>query len=142
MPKTGLTGTISLSVSGLSFSFTKIGEYQQTRAKDNVSHLGSADFEELEPGDLGDPGEVEVEGWYEGDDDFGDINEDAETVTVTYPKSDPDAAAAANLAGTGFLIMLGLPSLEKGVRNKRKFKVAFDGKTGPAYTAESPGSSS
>ena len=142
MPKTGLTGTITLATSGITFSFTKIGEIQLTRGKDNISHLGTTLFEEYEPGDLSEPGECEVEGWYEGTATLGSINAVAETITVTYPKTNAGAGAAANMAGTGFLVMLSLPSLEKGVRNKRKLKIAFDGKTGPTYTAETGSSSS
>jgi len=136
-PKTGNTGTIALGTSAVAFPFTKIGEWQTTRGKLESSSLATADFKEYEPDDLCEPGEVEVEGWFEGKDEFDSlINNVAETITVTYPKTDPTSAAGANLAGTGFLIMIGLPEMVNGALMKAKFKIAYDGKTGPAYTKE------
>lgn len=136
VPKTGNTGTIALTTSALAFPFTKIGELQFTRGKLESSSLATADFKEYEPDDLCEPGEVEVEGWFEGKDEFeGKIKTAAETITVTYPKTD-GGSAGAKVAGTGFLIMVGLPEMVNGSLMKAKFKIAFDGKTGPAYTKE------
>lgn len=136
LPKTGNTGTIVLGTSALAFSFTKIGEWQATRGKLESSHLGTTGFKEYEPDDLAEPGEIEVEGWYDGDAGVDDISNAPETITVTYPKTDSDSTAGASLAGTGFLIMQNMPELVNGQLMKAKFKVAFDGKTGPAVTAE------
>lgn len=142
MPKTGNTGTISLGTSVLQFAFTKIGEYQQTRNKLEVSHLGTTGFKEFIKDDLADPGEIEVEGWFDATKDLENINAAAETITVTYPKEDPDNTAAT-LVGTGFLIMVGLPELVNGSVSKQKIKVAFDGDvTEPTFTPEEAGSSS
>lgn len=137
LAKTGNTGTIALATSAIAFPWTKIGEWQATREKLEVSSLATADFKEYEPGDLSEPGEIEVEGYFEGKDEFeGKIKAAAETITVTYPKTDSASAAGANLAGTGFLMMIGLPELVNGSLMKAKFKIGFDGKTGPAYTKE------
>lgn len=136
-PTTGNTGTIVLGTSGVSFPFTKIGEWQATRDKLDASSLATTAFKEYIPGDLAEPGEVEVEGWFEGKDDLGSINAVAETITITYPKTDSSSAAGGNLAGTGFVTMVNLPELVNGSLMVAKFKVAFDGDTGPAYTKES-----
>lgn len=136
LPKTGNTGTIALTTTGLSFGFTKIGEWQATRGKLESSTLATTGFKEYEPDDLAEPGEVEVEGLFEGKDEVDDINNAAETITITYPKTDATSAAGGNLAGTGFLIMQSLPELVNGQLMKAKFKIAFDGKTGPTYTVE------
>lgn len=135
-PVTGNTGTIVLGTSALTFGFTKIGEWQPTRGKLESSVLATTGFKEYEPDDLTEPGEIEVEGYFEGKDALGNINAGAETITVTYPKTDSASAAGGSLAGTGFLIALALPELVNGQLMKTKFKIAFDGKTGPAYTVE------
>lgn len=134
---TGNTGTIALATSALSFPFTKIGEIQLTREKLESSSLATLYFKEYEPADLSEPGECEVEGWFEGKDEFeAKIHTAAETITVTYPKTDSTSSAGANVAGTGFLTMIGLPEMVNNSLMKAKFKIAFDGKTGPAYTKE------
>lgn len=136
MPKTGNTGTISLGTSVLQFSFTKIGEYQQTRGKLEASHLGTSGFKEYIPDDLSDPGEIEVEGLFDASKDLESISAVAETITITYPKED-SGNNAATLVGTGFIIMVGLPELVNGAVSKQKVKVAFDGDgTPPAFTEE------
>lgn len=135
LPKTGNGGTIVLGTSALAFGFTKIGEWQTTRGKLEASVLATTGFKEYEPDDLAEPGEIEVEGFFEGKDDIDDINNVAETITVTYPKTD-GGAAGGSLAGTGFLIQQGTPEMANGALMKAKFKIAFDGKTGPAYTKE------
>ncbi len=136
LPKTGNGGTIALGTSALAFGFTKIGEWQTTRGKLESSVLATTGFKEYEPDDLAEPGEVEVEGLFEGKDEIDSINEVAETITITYPKTDSTSAAGGSLAGTGFLIQQGTPEMVNGSLMKAKFKIAFDGKTGPAYTKE------
>lgn len=137
IPKTGNTGTCVLGTSALAFPLTKIGEWQTTRGKLESSSLATTDFKEYEPDDLSEPGEVDVEGHFQGGTAIeGKIKSAAETITITYPKTDATSTAAANLAGTGFLTMIGLPELVNGSLMKAKFKIAFDGKTGPAYTAQ------
>jgi hypothetical protein len=134
-PKTGLTGTIVLGTTGLAFSFTKIGEWQSTRGKLQASHLATVTMHGYQPDDLAEPGEVEVEGWFEGKDDVNDISNVAETITITYPCTSGGTDGGA-LSGTGFIILQGLPELVQGQLMKAKFKVAFDGYTGPAYAVE------
>lgn len=136
LPKTGNGGTIALGTSALAFGFTKIGEWQATRGKLESSVLATTGFKEYEPDDLSEPGEIDVEGLFEGKDDIDDINNVAETITVTYPKTDSASSAGGSLAGTGFLVQQGTPEMVNGALMKGKVKIAFDGKTGPAYTKE------
>lgn len=135
MPKTGNSGTVTLSVSGLTLSFVKIGEWQPTRGKLEVSHLGTTDFKEFVQDDLADPGEVELEALFLATAALADISEDPETITITYPKETP-ANHAAVLSGTGFLIAVSLPELVNGTITKQKVKAAFNGLTGPTFVAE------
>ena len=133
MALTGNTGTITFGTSGIVLSWTKIGEWQTTRSKLETSHLGTTVFKTFMADDLADPGEIEVEGLFDPTKALGSIVAAAETITITYPKT---AGTAANLAGTGFISMLSLPELVNGAVSKRKIKVAFDGGTGPTFTAQ------
>lgn len=135
MPKTGNTGSIVFATSGIVLSFTKIGEWQATRGKLDTSHLGTTNFKRQTVDDLADPGEIEIEAWFDPTKDLADINEGAETITVTYPLEAPPGTPAT-LAGTGFLMMLSLPELVNGAVSKQKVKICFDGFTGPAFTKE------
>jgi len=135
MPKTGNGGTMALGTSALVLSFTKIGEWQATRGKLDVSHLGSSGFKRMIPDDLADPGELEVEALFNPTKALGNISAAAETITVTYPKE--GSGSAPTLVGSGFLIAVGTPELVNGSVSKQKFKIAFDGVTGPGFTKES-----
>jgi len=134
MALTGNTGTIAFGTSAIVLSWTKIGEWQTTRAKLETSHLGTTVFKTFMPDDLADPGEVEVEALFDPTKALGSIGAAAETITITYPKT---AGTAANLAGTGFITALGLPELVNGSVSKRKIKIAFNGGTGPTFTPQS-----
>ena len=133
MALTGNTGTIAFGTSAIVLSWTKIGEWQTTRGKLETSHLATATFKTFMPDDLADPGEVEVEALFDPTKALGSITAVAETITITYPKT---AGTAAKLAGTGFITMLSTPELVNGSVSKRKIKVAFNGGTGPAFTAQ------
>ena len=133
MPKTGNTGTIAFTETGVTLLFTKIGEWQATRGKLETSHLETEDFKEFMADDLADPGEIELEALFDPTKALGSIVAVAETITITYPKT---TGTAAKLAGTGFITMLSTPELVNGSVSKRKIKIAFDGATGPAFTAQ------
>lgn len=134
MPKTGNGGTIALGTSAIVLSVTKISEWQPTRGKLDVSHLGSTGFKKQMADDLADPGEVEVEALFDPTKALGSIQAVAETITVTYPKE--GSGSAPTLVGTGFLIAVSLPELVNGSVSKQKYKLAFNGGTGPAFTKE------
>jgi len=139
MPKTGNQGAVTFADSGLALSWTRIGEYQQSRNKLPTDHLGTDGFRTYIPDDHEDPGEIELEAYFDSTvelREFGD-DHDPEEITITYPKSDPDVFAAATLSGSGFLIMVGLPELVNGQVSKQKIRIAFDGQAAdPAFAAE------
>jgi hypothetical protein len=134
MAKTGNSGTITFGTSAIVLSWTKIGEWQATRGKLPVDHLSTSGYRPYIPDDLSEPGEIEVEAYFDPTKTLGNIGAVAETITVTYPKK----AAGSNptLIGTGFLIMVSLPELVNGQVSKQKVKVAFNGATGPAFSKE------
>ena len=133
MALTGNTGTIAFGTSAIVLSWTKIGEWQATRGKLGTSHLGTTVFKTFMADDLADPGEIEVEALFDPTKALGSIGAAAETITITFPKT---AGTAANLAGTGFITMVSTPELVNGSVSKQKVKVAFNGGTGPSFTAQ------
>jgi hypothetical protein len=137
MPKTGNTGTIAFTETGVTLSFTKIGEWQATRGKLETSHLETEDFKEFIPDDLADPGEIELEALFDPTEDLADISEGVETITVTYPLENADWEVAATLVGSGYVMMVGTPELVNGSVAKQKLKFFFDGDgTEPAFSPE------
>ena len=133
MALTGNTGTIVFGTSAIVLQWTKIGEWQATRAKLETSTLATTVFKTFMADDLADPGEIEVEALFDATKALGSIGAVAETITITYPKT---AGTAANLAGTGFITMLSLPELVNGSVSRRKIKIAYNGATGPTFTPQ------
>lgn len=136
MPRTGNGGVVTASPSGVALAFTKIGELQMTRGKLAVDHLGSVGFRPQIPDDHQDPGEIELEAWFDATEDLADIGEGQETITITYPLENEDWEVPATLSGTGFLIAVGTPECVNGQVSKQKLKIAFDGGTGPTFSPE------
>ena len=137
MPKTGNTGTIAFTETGVTLLFTKIGEWQATRGKLNVSHLETEDFHELIPDDLADPGEIELEALFDPIEDLADISENVEDITITYPLENPLWLVPATLVGSGYVMMVGTPELVNGSVAKQKLKFFFDGDgTEPTFSRE------
>lgn len=137
MAGTGNSGTVVFGTQGFTASWNRIGPWQPSREKLDVSHLGTTDFKEFIPGDLDDPGEVVIECQFDPTSNLPAMAA-AETVTITYPKK-VGTNNAANLAGTGFITKTGLPELRNGQVMVQEITVAFDGATGPAYTKEAAG---
>ena len=135
MPKTGNGATIVFGTSGVVLSWTKIGEWQGTRGKLPVDHLGTTGFRPYIPDDLAEPGEIELEALFDPTKALPSISAVPETITITYPKE--GAGTNPTLAGTAFFTMVGLPEMVNGQVSKQKIKFAFDGATGPAFTKQS-----
>jgi hypothetical protein len=138
MPKTGNSGTVAFATTSLVLAWTKIGEYQQTRGKLATDHLGTEGFRTYMADDHEEPGEIELEAYFDPTVDLADITDVAEEITITYPLEDPDDEVAATLIGTGFLIAVGLPELVNGTVSKQKVKIAFDGQGdgAPSFSPE------
>ena len=133
MADTGNQGTITFATSGFTANFRVIGSVEQTRPKLSVSHLGSTDFDEYCPGDLVDPGELEVE--YEFDDTAAlpDILEQVpELITVTLP-TQPGNTSGATFVDKGFILKRSTPELKNNQLQTGKMTIAFAG-TDQAWT--------
>lgn len=135
MPKTGKGASIVFGTSAVSASWTKINPGQQSLGELESSHLGTTAKKTYEPDDLSEPGECEVECWFDATKDMPALGV-PETVTITLPKEVPASTAAATYAGTAFIKAVGLPENVLGILKKQTIKVKWDGKTGPAFTKE------
>lgn len=60
-----------------------------------------------------------------------------ETITITLPKESSASLAAANIAGTGFIMSwTPVPNLQRNQLNTAEIVFKYDGGTGPTFTAE------
>lgn len=137
MADTGQTATLTFGTTGYTANRRMIGGSTFSRPKISKTHLGTADFEEYFPGDLDEPGEFEVE--FEFDPGVSGAipgRGTVETVTVTYPIK-TGQSAGGTLAGTGFIMEVQTPELRTNTLMVQKAKIAWDGGTGPTFTAGS-----
>jgi hypothetical protein len=119
-----------------------------TQDKIDASCLDTTGFMRYIPGDLTDPGECQMEivfdpsfDWSENSANAQDVDGvigNIDTLTVTFPKSDPDdgALTPASLSGTGFISSYGLPEMSNNNLLVANVTFCFDGDTGPAFTPE------
>jgi hypothetical protein len=126
----GNTATIVFGTSSWPANVHMIGGTSQTRPKIEDSHLATEDFQTFVPGDLVDPGELELEFEFDPDDP-PPIDGAPETITITHPSA---LANGATLAGSGFLTEWKSGDLRNNQLAVGTAKIAWDGKTGPAWT--------
>jgi hypothetical protein len=133
MSDTGNGATLVLSVTGAVGNIRNIGEIAEELGKLEDSHLGTVDKKTYIPDDLAEPGEVEFEVEFNANTALPSTGV-IETCTITYPVR-PSGATAASHAGTGFLTRVPTPQLANGQIQVTRMRFAFNGKTGPAFTA-------
>lgn len=129
---TGNGATIALSTTGAVGNIRNIGEIATELGKLEVSHLGTLVNKEYIPDDLEEPGQVELEVEFDGTKSLP-ARGVVETATITYPQ--PDGFYSPVHAGTGFITKVSTPQLANGSVQISKITFAFDGKTGPTFTA-------
>lgn len=128
---TGHDSTLTLS-GGFTAKWRKIGAVEQELEKVEDTVLDSTSKEYL-PGDVAEPGEFEVEAAFSMGQALPALGS-VQTITITAPLK-TGQATAANLAGTGFLRKrTAMPELATNTLQVEKLTIAFDGKTGPAFT--------
>lgn len=134
---TGNTATIAFGTSSFVGNYTRIGGTEQTREALEDTVLATTSRKSYCPDDLVEPGEFECELlWNPSYSVFPPISGAVETITITYPVK-AGQSAGGTLAGTGFLIAAKGPDLVNGALMRNTYKVKWDGKTGPTYTAGS-----
>ncbi|TWT91390.1 hypothetical protein [Neorhodopirellula pilleata] len=103
----------------------QIGELQRTIDALETSHLTTEDEKSYIPGDLVEPGEIEMEFFWNG----AALPPDARvraTLTVTLPAA-PDQSAAASWVASGFFTLRLLPSAQLNTIMMGKTKFKLDG---------------
>ena len=131
---TGHGATIAFTTSAFTGKFTMIGGAEVTREKLDKTHLGSGASREYREGDVADPGEFDVEIFFNPGatgTNFPPITAAAETITIDL---DGAGSAGAILAGTGFFIMAKQPELQTDVIMKCSGRIAWASL--PAWTDE------
>lgn len=102
-----------------------IGELARTIQALEASALDTEDEEELVPGDLVKPGEIEVEFYF-----FGQalpLPGSKSILTVTYPLAE-DQSSAASWTASGFFTSTSQPSAQLNNLMKAKAKFQLDGR--------------
>jgi hypothetical protein len=140
MAQTGNQGTIAFGTSGFTGAFTQIGAWKPKLGKLEDSDLSTEGFKTFVPDDLADPGSIAIKVWFDPTKALPPIGS-PETVTITFPPSEA-GADQATLVGTGFFSDPGTPEMVNGKLMEQDFTLEWDGKTGPAFTPETAGSSS
>lgn len=140
MADTGNTAALTFGTTGFSAAIAPrnmIGSTEFELPKINKSSLATTGFEEYIPGDLEEPGEVEIECQFDpGVSGTVPARGTVETVTITYPVKSGQSSGGT-VAGTAFIRKVSLPELRNNLLMAIKVLVAWDGVTGPTYT---PGS--
>lgn len=132
-PDTGNLAIATFTNSGFTSRIRVIGELDRTIAKLEASALDTDGDKEYIADDLGEPGELEIEFYWDpvtGPPAKGVVD----VITVTFPPH-PDYSTPASYTASGFFLNELFPSLKNGELNIGKAKFALDGRSVPfAYT--------
>jgi|SRR6056297_485492 len=137
MADTGHGATLTLATTGAVGAIRSMTLPEIVMEKIETTVLGTTDFMEYMPGDLSDPGELTATILFDAEDDDLPSRGVAETVTVTFPVHTSGNTTNATLAGTGFITSVKMPDMATNELQVMELTIAFDGLTGPAFTAES-----
>lgn len=130
---TGHGATLTLSSTTINGLVRSINVGAETLGKVNRSALATTGFHEYLPGDLKEPPEVTMAFVFDSEAALPGLGT-VETGTITYPNA---ATTAANYAGTGFITSVKPTDLATDQLQELEITFAFDGLTGPTYTAQS-----
>lgn len=140
MAYVGMTGqgaTVVLSTTGAIGCIRSIKLPEWSQEKIDASCLDTTDWMRYIPGDLKDPGQLELTAVF--DPSIG-VPEPSvqETVTVTFPIGDPSNSTPATLTGSGFVQSVSQPSMEINNLLELSLTFCFDGDDTdpPTYTPE------
>lgn len=138
---TGNGATIAFSITGITLRAYDMEIGEQTIAVLDKTVLTDTGFIRKMPGDLVDPGDVEVNYEYNPNSipPLGYATPSTQTydvVTITYPVQ-PGQTNGATLVGTAFISTRGGPRLANNEIMKGKIKITWNGDTGPTYTGGS-----
>jgi len=129
MAYVGMTGQgaiATLSTTGAVGCIRSIKLPEWTQEKIDASCLDTTDWMRYIPGDLKDPGQVEMTAVFDPSLAMPEPSVQ-ETLTVTFPIGDPANATNAVLTGSGFVSSVGLPSMEINNLLELTLTFCFDG---------------
>lgn len=132
---TGQGATLTLDTTGAVGCVRSLQLPEWVMEKIEANCLETVGFGKYVPGDLTDPGEIVAEAVFDASLTPPDPGE-VQTVTVEFPIGDSANTTAATLSGTGFITTTALPNMAINELMTLTITIAFDGDTGPAYTAE------
>lgn len=95
--------------------------------------LDTTDFMTYKPGDLAEPEEITFPFLFDSEGVYP-AKGAAETGTLTWPLASGQTTAAT-YAGSGFIMDVKLPDFEINTIQEGELTFAFDGETGPTFTA-------
>ena len=130
VPDLGTAATIAFTTSSFTAFLTKIGGFEISRPAVDITHLGSTVHLRFMPADLSDPGEFEIEGFYDPDLQ-APYTGATETTTITLPRP---TGTGATIAGTACCTSFTTPDLAHNQAMMFKAKFKWTGATGPTFT--------
>lgn len=131
--RTGLGATIS-GTGLVTTQVTRIGNIKIGVDSLNISHLGTAGYEEERPGDLRKNPDLEIE--------FNWLGAAVPITTSMVPATEPYTGTSVTITlpgagsyqGTAFVKEVEFPQAEKGSIMKGKYVIQFDGATAITFT--------
>lgn len=138
MAYVGMTGQGTTAVLGTTGSIGCVRSIQLpewVQEKVDASCLDTTGYMRFVPGDLTDPGEVQMTMVFDPTLDLP-VPGTVETLTVTFPIGTDGNTTNAVLTGSGFTTNVGQPSVEINGLLELNVTFAFDGDTGPTFTKE------
>ena len=139
MADTGNGATLTLSADGGATTYTivSITPGDQSIEALEVSHLGTTGDKEYIKSDLKETPEGSAEVLFDVNTALPTPGSATQTITITFPKeSTVVTAAAATLAGSGFVTSISYPELVSDTVMRATINWKMDGFTGPTFTAE------
>lgn len=133
---TGHGATISLPGLGFTGCIRSIGLPEWVMEKIDASCLDSVDFFEYVFADLSDAGDVTMTVAFDPEVALPAMGK-TDTLTITWPISNPANNTAATLVGSGAITSLTLPTLETNTLQEMTIVFSFDGQgQAPTFTPE------
>lgn len=123
----------TLTRSGFTVDIVSINIGDQTIDLLDVSLISTTGFMEKISADLADAGSFTVEYLFDSTDADVTLGGAAASTTITFPSQ---GGTAATLAGTAICTSKKFPDLQNNELQTASATFSWDGKTGPAFTAE------
>jgi len=118
---TGKGATVAFTSLAEVGNLLSVGNLAQTLEKLDISHLGTTDYKEYRPGDLGEPGELSLKCQFDTKQDLPTLGDDDE-LTITLPLQEA-GNTEATLVVSGWFSQVSTP--ETGVNKVCEVEFKF-----------------